>query len=145
MGRQALKQQARRAAMEVQAERRRAAAERERRLSERASRVVVAIFERAEVVTRTEREAGEVLHAMTAEDGLSLREAVELCGGKVSEREAGRLRQAYRRTLASVGAGTGTDGAVVQVSEVDAGQDGEQDDAGVSGRRDASPVGTPVA
>ena len=56
--------------------------------------VLTAPSERDGAVRDTERRAGEALRTMTAEEGLSLREAVEWCGsGALTVREVTRLRQ----------------------------------------------------
>ena len=56
--------------------------------------VLTALGERDGAVRDTERRAGDALQTMTAEEGLSLREAVEWCGsGALTVREVCRLRQ----------------------------------------------------
>jgi hypothetical protein len=55
--------------------------------------VLTALGERDGAVRDTERRAGEALQTMTTEVGLSLREAVEWCGGALTVREVTRLRQ----------------------------------------------------
>lgn len=92
MSQQSRRQAARRVALRVQAERRQARTARQRRLDELAVDLHTALGERDAAVAVTERRAGEVLHAMTREGGLSLRAAVEWCGG-VTLREAARLRR----------------------------------------------------
>lgn len=54
--------------------------------------VMTAIGERDSAVASAELRAGEALRAMTAIEGVTLREAVEWCGDQVGVREATRLR-----------------------------------------------------
>jgi len=70
-------------------------AEQERRRSALALSVVTALAERDLYVRACEAKAGEALRTMTEDEGLSLREAVEWCGGdeQLSVREATRLRK----------------------------------------------------
>jgi len=93
MSRQTIKQQARRAALDVQAKRRRERAEREKRLETLAVQVLTAIGERDAAVAEAERRAGDALQAMTVAEGLTLREAVDWCGDEFGMREAIRLRR----------------------------------------------------
>jgi len=90
MGQQSVRQAARRAALGVQASRREARARRERRLDQLAVELHTALGERDAAVTAIERRAGEVLQAMTSDEGLTLREAVDWCGG-LTLKEASRL------------------------------------------------------
>jgi hypothetical protein len=93
MSQQTIKQQARRTAREMAANRRKAREERERRVIDLAERVMVAIGERDAAVTETENRAGQALRELTQREGLSLGEAVEWCGETVTVREATRLRR----------------------------------------------------
>jgi hypothetical protein len=93
MGQQSIRQEARRAALDVQSQRRRERAEREKRLEELAVRVLVAVRERHAAVADAERRAGQALREMTKDEGLSVREAVEWCGKEITTREATRLRR----------------------------------------------------
>jgi hypothetical protein len=93
MGQQSIRQEARRAALDVQSKRRRARAEREKRLEYLAVRVLVAIRERDAAVVEGDRRAGKALREMTEEEGLSVREAIEWCGDEITTREAMRLRR----------------------------------------------------
>ena len=93
MGQQSIRQEARRAALDVQSKRRRERAGRERRLEGLAVRVLVAVGERDAAVADAERRAGEALREMTEDEGLSVREAVEWCGDEITTREATRLRR----------------------------------------------------
>jgi hypothetical protein len=92
MGQQSIRQEARRAALDVQSKRRRERAEREKRLEDLAVRVLVAMRERDAAVADAERRAGQALREMTEDEGLSVREAVEWCGDELTTREARRLR-----------------------------------------------------
>jgi hypothetical protein len=93
MGHQSIRQEARRAALDAQSKRRRERAEREKRLEDLAVRVLVALRERDAAVADAERRAGEALRGMTGDEGLSVREAVQWCGGEITTREATRLRR----------------------------------------------------
>jgi len=93
MGHQSIRQEARRAALDVQSKRRRERAEREKRLEYLAVRVLVAIRERDAAVVEADRRAGKALREMTEDEGLSVREAVEWCGDEITTREATRLRR----------------------------------------------------
>ena len=93
MSQQTIRQQARRAAREMAAQRRNAHEERERRVISLAEQVMVALGERDAAVTETEKRAGEALRDLTGREGLSVSEAVEWCGETVTVREASRLRR----------------------------------------------------
>ena len=68
--------------------------DRERRLESLAVAVLTALGERDGAVRDTERRAGDALQTTSAEEGLSLRQAVEWCGsGALTVREVSRLRQ----------------------------------------------------
>jgi len=55
--------------------------------------VLTALGERDALVRDAERRAGQALRTMTDNEGLSLREAVDWCGGGVTVREITRLRR----------------------------------------------------
>jgi hypothetical protein len=93
MGQQSMRQEARRAALEAQSKRRRERAEREKRLEDLAVRVLVAVRERDAAAADGDRRAGNALREMTEDEGLSVREAVEWCGGEITTREATRLQR----------------------------------------------------
>ena len=93
MGHQSIRQEARRAALDAQSKMRRERAEREKKLEFLAVRVLVAIRERDGAVLEADRRAGKALREMTEDEGLSVREAVEWCGGEITTREATRLRR----------------------------------------------------
>ena len=93
MGQQSIRQEARRAALDAQSKRRRERAEREKRLDYLAVRVLVAIRERDAAVVEADRRVGKAIREMTEDEGLSVREAIEWCGGEVTLREATRLRR----------------------------------------------------
>jgi predicted solute-binding protein len=101
MGQQSIRQEARRAALDVQSKRRRERAEREKRLEDLAVRVLVAVREREAAVSNAERRAGEALWEMTEDEGLSVREAVEWCGDEITAREATRLRRIVETSRAA--------------------------------------------
>jgi hypothetical protein len=93
---QTVKQRARRVALDAQTRLRARRAEQERRRSMLAVTVVTALAERDAVVRECEARAGAALRALTDSEGLSVREAVQWCGGtaQLSMREAARLRRA---------------------------------------------------
>ena len=93
MSQETIKQEARRATREMAGKRRKEREERERRMIDLAERVMVAIGERDQAVTETEKRAGEALRESTEVEGLSLGEAVKRCGETVTVREATRLRR----------------------------------------------------
>jgi hypothetical protein len=96
MGQQSIRQEARRAALDVQSKRRRERAEREKRLENLAVRVLVAMREREAAAADADRRAGEALREMTEDEGLSMRQAVDWCGDEITTREAMRLRRLGR-------------------------------------------------
>ena len=93
MSQQSVRQAARRAALDAQAVRRKQRVDRERRLEGLAVTALTALGERDAAVLDAERRAGQALLAMTDEEGLSLREAVDWCGSGVTMREMTRLRR----------------------------------------------------
>ena len=96
MSQQSVRQAARRSALDAQAARRRERADRERRLEALAVAVLTALGERDGAVKDAERRAGEALRAMSEDEGLSVREAVEWCGTGMTVREVARLRRLAR-------------------------------------------------
>jgi hypothetical protein len=90
MSQQSVRQAARRSALDAQAVLRKERADRERRLEALAVAVLTALGERDALVRDAERRAGQALRTMTDDEGLSLREAVDWCGG-VTVREITRL------------------------------------------------------
>jgi len=93
MSQQSVRQAARRSALDAQAARRRRRADRERRLEALAVAVLTALGERDGAVKDAEMRAGEALRAMSVDEGLSVREAVEWCGTGITVREVTRLRR----------------------------------------------------
>ena len=93
MSQQSVRQAARRSALNAQAARRRERADRERRLEALAVAVLTALGERDRAVKDAEMRAGEALRAMSVDEGLSVREAVEWCGTGITVREVSRLRR----------------------------------------------------
>ena len=89
------RQQARRAALDVQSRMRQQRAEQERRRGGLAVTVVTALAERDALVLACEARAAVALRSLTENEGLSLREAVQWCGGveQLTVREAARLRR----------------------------------------------------
>jgi hypothetical protein len=93
MDRQAIRQDARRAAMEAEASRRTERVSKERRITDLAILVLTATGQRDAAVDEAELRAGQALLAMTRTEGLTLREAVGWLAGRVSIAEAARLRR----------------------------------------------------
>jgi hypothetical protein len=93
MGQQSVRQAARRSALDAQAARRRERAARERRLEALAVAMLTALGERDGAVKDAERRAGVALRAMSVDEGLSVREAVEWCGTGITVLEVTRLRR----------------------------------------------------
>ena len=93
MSQQSVRQAARRSALDAQAARRRERADRERRLEALAVAVLTALGERDRAVKDAEMRAREALRAMSVDEGLSVREAVEWCGTGITVREVSRLRR----------------------------------------------------
>lgn len=120
---QTARQRARRTALDVQTRMRQARAEQDRRRSALAVTVVTALTERDALVRSCEGRAGEALRALTEDEGLTLREAVQWCGGEgqVSVREATRLRR-----LAA-------DGGVAETERLSRAGEGERPSAVVEG------------
>ena len=96
MSQQSVRQAARRSAVDAQAARRKERADRERRLEGLAVAVLTALGERDGAVKDAERRAGEALRAMSDDEGLSVREAVDWCGTGITVREVTRLRRLAR-------------------------------------------------
>lgn len=103
MGKQTIKQQARRAALGVQARLRAERAAREKRLGDLAVQVLTAVGERDAAVASAERRAGAALADMTEVEGLTLRQAVDWCGEQINVREAARLRRLVEETESESG------------------------------------------
>jgi hypothetical protein len=55
--------------------------------------VLIALGERDGAVQDAELRAGEALRVMTVDEGLSVREAADWCGGGVTVRDVTRLRR----------------------------------------------------
>jgi hypothetical protein len=91
MSQQSVRQAARRSALDTQAVLRKERADRERRLAGLAIAVLTALAERDALVRDAERRAGQALRTMTDDQGLSVREAVEWCGSRITVREITRL------------------------------------------------------
>ena len=94
MSQQSVRQAARRSALDAQAILRKERADRERRLEALAVAVLTALGERDALVRDAERRATQAVRTMIDDEGLSLREAVEWCGGgALTVREVTQLRQ----------------------------------------------------
>jgi hypothetical protein len=94
MNQQAMRQAARRSALDAQAVLRKQRADREHRLEGLAVAVLTALGERDAAVRDTERRASEALQTMTIDEGLSLRDSTEA--------QSIRLRREFIR-LAAIG------------------------------------------
>jgi hypothetical protein len=81
MADQTARQRARRVALDAQARMRARRVEQERRRDALGVAVVSALAERDAVVSACEARAGAALVTLTDEEGLSLAQAVEWCGG----------------------------------------------------------------
>lgn len=99
MAQQSIRQAARRAALDVQARRRRQRAERDRRIEALAVEALSAIEEGKAAIADCERRAGLALHKLTGDEGLSVAEAAEWCGGGLTKREVARLVRDYSSTF----------------------------------------------
>jgi hypothetical protein len=88
---QSIRQAARRAALDAQAQRRRERAERERRIEALVVDVLTALTERQASIEQCERRAGRALCELTEREGLSVSDAAEWCGDNLTAREAKRL------------------------------------------------------
>jgi len=98
-----VRQSALRSALDAQAVLRKQRAARERRLEGLAVEVLTALGERDGAVP-DERRAGQALQTMTEDEGQSVREAVEWCGGGcLTVREVSRLRQLVQDPLGGRG------------------------------------------
>jgi len=91
MSQQAVRQAARRSALDAQAILRKERADRERRLEALAVAVLTALGERDALVRDAERRAAQAVRTMIDDEGLSLREAVDWCCSSVTVRELARL------------------------------------------------------
>jgi len=108
MAGQTARQRARRAALDAQARMRARRVEQERRRDALGVVVVSALAERDAVVSACEARAGAALVKLTDDEGLSLAQAVEWCGGAdlLTAREAARLRHVAQPAVV---VGTGRD------------------------------------
>jgi hypothetical protein len=91
VGKQSIRQAARRAALDAQAQRRRERAEREKRIEGLAVDVLTALTERRASIEECERRAGHALRELTEREGLSVSDAADWCGDGLTAREAKRL------------------------------------------------------
>lgn len=92
MGRQQIKQSARKTALEGQEQRRRERAAQDKLLEGLAVEVLVAVAERDEAVREAEMRAGVAVRSMLGQ-GLSATEVAQCCGTRVGVREVRRLAQ----------------------------------------------------
>ena len=114
MADQTARQRARRTALDAQAKMRARRAEADKRREALGLAVVSALAERDAVVAACEARAGAALVKMTEDEGLSLPEAVEWCGGEelLTAREAARLRQIGQGSAGGEGAGAASGASV---------------------------------
>ncbi len=108
IGKQSVRQSARRAALDAQSKIRADRVVREKRLSALGVAVMVALAERDGFVVSCELRAGEALRSMTEDEGLTLREAVSWCGDDLTRREATRLWRRADGAAGERGRATGT-------------------------------------
>ena len=92
-GKQSVRQTARRAALDAQAQIRAERVERDKRLSALGVTILVALGERDQQVARHEERAGAAIQTMIKREGLTLSQAVAWCGPDLTRREAARLRR----------------------------------------------------
>lgn len=109
VGKQSVRQSARRSALDAQAKMRAERVERERRLSALGVTVMVALGERDQLVSRCEERAGAALATMVEQEGLSLAQAAAWCGPDLSRREAARLRRGREVDVVKEAGTEGTD------------------------------------
>jgi hypothetical protein len=98
MSQQSVRQAARRSALDAQAILRKELADRERRLEALAVAVLTALGERDALVRDAELRAGQALKTMTEDEGLSLQEAVDWCGSRITVRENNPAAAARRQS-----------------------------------------------
>jgi selenophosphate synthetase-related protein len=93
---QTVRQQARRVALDAQTRMRQQRAEQDHRRSALAVTVVTALAQRDALVRSCEARAGAALRALIDDEGLTIAEAVQWCGGveQLTVKEATRLRKA---------------------------------------------------
>lgn len=91
MGQQSMRQAARRAALDAQAQLRRERAERDKRIEALAVDVLTALEERKAAIVECEGRAGQALRALTEREGLSVSQAAEWCAGALTTREVKSL------------------------------------------------------
>jgi hypothetical protein len=96
VGKQSIRQAARRAALDAQAQRRRERAQRDKRIETLAVDVLTALTERQASIEECERRAGHALRKLTEREGLSVRAAADWCGDDLTAREAKRLLRMAR-------------------------------------------------
>ena len=102
MSQQTIRQAARRAALDGQAQRRRQRAERDKRIEALAVDFLTALEERKAAISDCERRAGLALLQMTQAEGLSEGDVVQRCGDGLTNRELRRLaRLADREAVAA--------------------------------------------
>lgn len=98
MGQQSTRQAARRAALDAQAQRRRERAERDKRIEALTVDVLTALEERKAAIADCDCRAGLTLKKLTQEEGLSVKETIDWCGGEVTNREIARLIRTAERS-----------------------------------------------
>jgi hypothetical protein len=111
MGRQQIKQAARKTALQGQERRRRERAAQDKRLEGLAVDVLVAVAERDEAVREAEQRAGVAVRSMQGQ-GLSAVDVAQCCGARVGVREVRRLAQVTAQE-----AGDGPGGETATASE----------------------------
>lgn len=92
-GRQSVRQAARRAALDAQAQLRAQRQERDKRLAALAMDVLVALGQRDAAVTTCEQRAGAALRKLIEYEHLTAAEVAQWCGPSLTRREVARLRR----------------------------------------------------
>lgn len=91
MGQQSMRQAARRAALDAQAQRRRERVERDKRIEALVVDVLTALEERKAAIADCERRAGVALQKLTEQEHLAVGEVAQWCGEALPSREVRRL------------------------------------------------------
>lgn len=139
MGDQSVRQEARRAALEVRTRQRRERAERDKRIEDLVVHVVIALRERDEA----EQRAARAIRAMMAE-GLTTHGVLTWCAGELTTRDLARIRQVTTPSEAGRVLGAGVDpesGPGEAELTSDSGGGGAERPGGEAGPSDAATAG----
>jgi hypothetical protein len=105
VGRQSVRQAARRVAFEARAKLRAERQERDKRLAALALEVLVALGERDGAVRLFEQRASQALHRMLEQEQLSVTDVIQWCGPQMTRRDVARLRRFGAQDPSTVAAG----------------------------------------